>query len=249
MKAKPVEYNEHICFKCLQNKENIHTYRINYRGYGSMFDNDNTKLQLCDSCNQEELKEYFNEEPEIEDGYCENYLHEEDILNFVNTLPIQGQELFKNTCSSDSYLEPQDWIDIELELAPDEIYKRYSMYSPSEIKAYEDRFPTCKQVYKKVWNDGSSGCWCNFGANGNSDGSASEYNVSDECYYCKHYEKKIDNDIKVIHEPIIHKSNIKLVTMQEWICPKCGFINYTHEYLEDDYSCDRCFENFTLIGD
>lgn len=182
--------------------------------------------------------------------YCENYLYEEDIVNLVNTLPIQGQELFNNTCSSGAcsyFEEPQDWIDIQLKIAPDEIYKKYNMYSPSEIKAYEERFPNCKHVYKKVYPDESAGCYCNYGASGSSDGSASEYNPSTECYYCKHYEKKINNDIEVIYEPIIHKSDIKLITMQEWICPKCGNINYTHEYLEDDYSCERCFENFTLI--
>lgn len=119
------------------------------------------------------------------------------------------------------------------------------MYSPSEIKAYEERFPTCKQVYKKVYSDQSSCTKCNQGAWGNSDGTVS-INISEECYYCKQYENRI-NDIEVMYEPIIHKSDIKLVTMQEWICPKCGFINYTHEYLEEDYSCERCFENFTLI--
>lgn len=246
MKIKPVEYNEHICFKCLQEKENIHTYRIWGRGYGSIFDNDNTTLQLCDDCNQEELETYFNEEPEIEDEYCENYKHEDDIVNFVKTLPIQGQELFNNTCASDNWLKPQDWIDIELKIAPDEVYKKYNMYSPNEIKAYKERFPNCKQVYKKVYADGSSGCRCDLGAFGDKDGNASEYNYSDECYYCKQYGKRID-DIEVVYETIIHKSDIKLVTMQEWVCPKCGNINYTHEYLEDDYSCERCFENFTLI--
>lgn len=44
MKIKPVGYNEHICFKCLQEKENIHTYAMDGRGYGSIFDNDNTRL-------------------------------------------------------------------------------------------------------------------------------------------------------------------------------------------------------------
>lgn len=84
-------------------------------------------------------------------------------------MPIQGRELFENQCARGacSYpMESQDWIDVELGVAPDSIYKEYGMYSPSEIKAYEERFPTCENVYLKTYKDGSGSCRCDYGAYG-----------------------------------------------------------------------------------
>lgn len=245
---KPVECNEHLCFKCLQNKEHINKYELSYRGYGSSFDNVNTKLQLCDECNDSRLEEWFGENPEIDD-YFEEYKYEDNIFDFVNELPIQGRELFYNSCSNDSCLESQDWIDIELEIAPDNTYKKYGMYSPSEKKAYKDRFPTCENVYRKVYSDGSSHCKCDFGAYGEIDGSAENYNIYKECYYCKRYKKK-ESAMRVEYEPIIKKDNIKNIMMQEWTCPKCGNINHSHIYndkYKSHYSCEKCSEYFTLV--
>ena len=99
-KIKSVDYNEKICFKCLKEKDNIHTYTLGYRGYGSGFDNFNTILQLCNDCNHGELSIWFNEEPELIDGYCEDYKYEDNIFEFVKSLPIQGRELFENQCAS-----------------------------------------------------------------------------------------------------------------------------------------------------
>lgn len=87
-KIKSVDYNEKICFKCLKEKYNIHTYTLGYRGYGSGFDNFNTILQLCNDCNHGELSIWFNEEPELIDGYCEDYKYEDNIFEFVKSLPI-----------------------------------------------------------------------------------------------------------------------------------------------------------------
>ena len=76
--------HENVCCKCLS-QEGVHTYVIKNRGYGSKFDMEEMKLQLCDDCNREEFEEYFNEIPIIKD-YCENYIHEEKILEFINEL-------------------------------------------------------------------------------------------------------------------------------------------------------------------
>lgn len=99
-KIRPIKYSKKICFKCLKKKENIHTYSISYRGYGSGFDNVNTMLQLCDDCNHEELDIWFNEEPELIYSCWEDYKYEDNIFEFINNLPIQGREMFENQCAS-----------------------------------------------------------------------------------------------------------------------------------------------------
>lgn len=200
-KIKAIPYTEHLCFNCLKEFDNINTYTIGYRGYGSSFDSTNTKLQLCDECAKRVQDIWFNEQPIMEDDDCyENYKYEKDISDFIKLLPIQGRELFENTCASDacSYpMEAQDWIDYELGILPHEKCKEYGMYSPQERQAYKDRFPTCNRVYKEVYDDGSSGCWCPFGASGDSDGSCG-INISDECYLCSNYEIKKDK-MKIIN--------------------------------------------------
>ena len=70
------------------------------------------------------------------------------------------------------------------------------MYSPSEIKAYEDRFPNCKHVEIKVYNDGSSNSECLFSAFGDENGSYGS-NVSDKCFLCSCYEERT-GEIKVV---------------------------------------------------
>lgn len=85
-------------------------------------------------------------------------------------------------------MDSQDWIDDKLGILPDEVYEEeYNMYSPRQIKAYEERFPTCEHPVNKVYNDGSKGCWCPFGTNGNY-GQEVGLNVSDECFNCRHYK-------------------------------------------------------------
>lgn len=239
-KIKPIEYSEHLCFKCLNEHDHINTYAIYGRGYGSSFDNVSTKLQLCNQCNKDDLKEWFDE-------YCngefpENYKYVDNIYDFVKTLPIQGRELFENSMSNGACshsMDAQDWIDIELGIAPDEVYKKNCMYSPSEIKAYEERFPTCKEVYLKIYSDGSGGCRCRFGSHGNKDGSC-DSNVSDNCYKCKSYKKKdIDEKLKEIKDFKLTKDDINIIKMYEWTCPKCGKINHTYNYEDYDY-CSEC---------
>ena len=247
-KISPIEYSKKICFKCLKEKDNIHTYTLGYRGYGSGFDSFNTILQLCDDCNHEELDIWFNEQPEIIDDYCEEYKYEDNIYEFVKSLPIQGRELFDNQCASGacSYpMESQDWIDVELGIAPDNIYKKYGMYSPSEINAYKERFPTCENVYLKTYNDGSGGCRCDYGAYGERDGSCG-LNISDECYTCTRYKKKgLNYLIREEKQLYINPSNLKKIEMYEWTCEVCGEIIHTHTY-SDVFSCPKCYQWYDI---
>jgi hypothetical protein len=85
---------------------------------------------------------------------------------------------------------------MKLGILPDEKYKEYSMYSPSERKAYEDRFPNCKHVEIKVYNDGSKGSHCYKMAFGDSEGNCGS-NMSDKCYLCSCYEERT-GEIKVV---------------------------------------------------
>jgi hypothetical protein len=123
--------------------------------------------------------------------WCEDYKYENNIYDFIETLPLEGKELFQNTCSSDGYhMKAQDYIDMKLGILPDQKYKEYGMYSPSERKAYEDRFPTCEYPINRIWDDDSKGCACPFGASGEYGQVIDEDNISKECYYCKYYKNR-----------------------------------------------------------
>jgi hypothetical protein len=182
-KIKAITDYKGLCFKCLSKDKPVDTFRIYGRGYGSGFDNSNTELQLCKECQPQGIKDWFDEEPDIIDGYCEDYKYEDNI--------------FENTCSQDNYtMESQDYIDMKLGILPDEKYKEYGMYSPSEKKAYEDRFPNCKHVEIKVYGDGSKGSKCFMGAFGDGSGKCG-LNMYDDCYLCDKYEERTV-EIKVV---------------------------------------------------
>ncbi|MBW4861754.1 MAG: hypothetical protein KZY55_05020 [Paeniclostridium sp.] len=116
-----VKYKENLCFKCLQEKEDINTYGLKGRGYGSKYQNAYTKLQLCDECvgsikKHEELKKWFYEKPKMEDICTEDYKYEDEIAEYIKTIPIQGQEIFYNQLSNSWIEDSQEWIDKELGL-------------------------------------------------------------------------------------------------------------------------------------
>lgn len=252
--VKYIENRETLCHKCLQDKEDIKQYDTYGRGYGSAYDNDCQTVQLCGECRhgiEEDLDKWFNEIGTYDEdySYCEVYEYEDEIIKFIDSLPIQGREIVINQTSSDSwYCSSQDWIDIELNKADDEVYKRNGMYSPSEIKAYEERFPTCKNTYLKVWSDGSSGtrCGINSMVSGNSDFTCSS-NISAECYYCNNYEKKDENYIHHIEKQLIVKP--KLINMYEIFCPNCGckLLRYKHEVIDGHVVyCDKCYKELIV---
>lgn len=243
---KPIRYSEKVCFKCLSEENNINKYVLSCRGYGSIFDSFNSIIQLCENCNCEDLSIWVNESPVIENGYVENYKYEDKLWNFVNSLPLLGRELFENQCADGAGCHPidsQDWIDIELGVAPDSLYKEYDMYSPSEIKAYEDRFPTCENVYLKTYADGSKTSVCRYGASGNEYGECSR-NISIECYTCKRYSKKgFDILEKEDKDLVLNKSNIKKIELYEWTCEVCGEITHTYnEY----FICPKCNQLYDI---
>lgn len=230
--------DQSVCMKCLQKKA-THEYAIYGRGYGSDFDEASTHLQLCDNCHHEEYHEWFNESPcSIEDGYCETYQHEEKIHKLIESLPLEAQELFHNTFASGwtSYnMDAQDWIDYKLEELPHEKCKENNLYSPQEIKAYEDRFPTCNNVFLKIWSDGSSCCRCSLGAIGDKDGSCG-LNISTECYQCARYAPKSDK-MKVISEidEFIKNEKQRLLDMLEYSYTRLAALDNGYEAYIEEY--------------
>ena len=104
-----------LCMVCLKEKA-THKYEISCRGYGSLFDEDNTHWQCCDNCHKDEYDIWANELPTY-DGYCEEYEYEDKISEFIHNLPLQSQELFFNTFNSNEqyFIDAQDWIDYQLD--------------------------------------------------------------------------------------------------------------------------------------
>jgi hypothetical protein len=165
-------------------------------GWGSGFDGWSTRINLCNDCYNLTDKRWW-ELNVISDneGYRGSwYEFESEIFEFVDKMPLAGQELFYNRYSngwnSRGSWEPQDYIDYELGILPHEKCKKYGVYSHEEIRAYRERFSKCQHPVNVIYNDESKGCRCPFGAFGKYGGLADEYNVWDECYQCKYFTQR-----------------------------------------------------------
>lgn len=98
-----------LCDKCLAKESSI-TYKVKGRGYGSNFDTLDFDVQLCADCDRPEYEEWFNEKPELTGEYAEEeYKHDRDILDLVDSIPIESQE-----CMFNNFMDSQDWIDLQL---------------------------------------------------------------------------------------------------------------------------------------
>lgn len=184
-----IENPENICFKCLDefDNDNLTKIHIPSMGYGSGFDGWSTKVHLCSECIKKTNLEWWKLEEVQDEGesWIEWYKYEDDIFKYIKTLPVQSRELFWNRYSTDSYqMEAQDWIDYELDILPHEKCKEYGRYSPQEIKAYNERFPICKHVKIKEYDDRSKSSSCFMGAYGDDEGNAGLDTYDDCCYTC-----------------------------------------------------------------
>lgn len=206
-KVKFIENYENICFKCLEEKPHIKEYSLHRSEYSSSFDNYYTYLQLCDDCKPEGIEEWFDETPEMIDGYCADYKHEGKIIDFIDTFPLEGQELFWNRVAYGACadtMDSQDWIDDKLGILPDEVYEEeYDMYSPRQIKAYEENFPTCEHPINIIYDDDSKGCKCPFGSFGKYNQEL-DGNIWDSCFECENYKKR-ETPIKEMTEDLYDK--------------------------------------------
>lgn len=132
-------------------------------GYGSGLDGCDVAFLLCDDC----------------------------LINFINSFTVEGQEKVINS-GSNTYLSKEDWIRVHKNEMPDEEMEEKGMYSPRQIKAYEERFPTCEHVYIKEYKDGSRGSQCFRSAFGDKEGKCG-LNISDDCFECGSYRKRAEN--------------------------------------------------------
>lgn len=198
----------HTCCNCLKEIKVNHIH-IGALGWGSNFDNFSTQLDLCDECLAKTNPEWWKLKVCGNFDECGNYdmdgewyEYEHEIFDYVNKMPLAGQELFYNYYANGECayynMDSQDWIDYELGILPHEKCKEYGMYSPQEIKAYNDRFPNCNNVEIKIYKDGSRGSKCFFGAFGDKEGNC-DSNISDHCYMCSHYKERTGK-IKVVDE-------------------------------------------------
>lgn len=126
--------DECLCMKCL-NKKATHIYQIQNRRYGSIFDSTYTKFQVCDDCDSEDFQVWVDEKPTMID-YLETYKYELDITEFIDSLPLESQELFYNRFDSEEYMDSQDWIDYELGELSNEKCKEYGLATPKDIIEY-----------------------------------------------------------------------------------------------------------------
>jgi len=148
-----IDNPENICFNCLQSHPQIHIIHIPTLNHGSKFEHFLTRLQLCPICFNLTNPIWWN--LEIIKSYTEynmmqlNYKYEKEILDFVNQMPLSGQELFYARFGKElntDLMSGQDWIDYALGILPHEKCNEYGYYSPEERNAYYDRFPVCDKV-------------------------------------------------------------------------------------------------------
>lgn len=209
-----IQNPENVCFNCL--KETIvHKINIPALGWGSQFDNFSTRIHLCDNCYKSTNPDWWKlniiQGKTNWDG--EYYEYENEILQFIDQMPLAGQELFYNRYATGAfvsyYMEAQDWIDYKLNILPHEKCKEYGLYSPQEKQAYKERFPICQHPINVIYEDESKGCWCPFGAYGEY-GQKIGLNICDECYECKYFEKR--------------RTPIKYISEKDWIDYKLYYI-------------------------
>ena len=200
-----------VCMQCLKKKA-THTYSIYGRGYGSDYDNFNSKFQLCDDCAKDEYKTWTDEECHWEgEMFCgEVYKYEGNISALLKSFPLEAKELFYNrfaTGANADTMKPQDWIDFQVGELSYKKCKEYCLISPQEERAYKERFPNCACVTVKKYKDGSQGSKCPYGAFGDEIGNA-DSNTSCKCYMCSYYKPR-EGDINIIDETTEYYKNEK----------------------------------------
>lgn len=127
-RGKSITYPDNVCFNCLSrfDDKHLHTIVIPPLGYGSRFDGFGTKMVLCNDCYAATEPDWWKLSMIEQEPYYVKYEHEDEILNFVDSLPVEGQELFRNRFGTISfYMDPQDWIDYHLNILSSDKYEEY----------------------------------------------------------------------------------------------------------------------------
>ena len=114
-----------VCLKCLSKKENIHEILYGPLTYGSLFDEVQYHLYLCDDCyrntpscivNPKEMPNDEFDDFKFEGKVFYRYEDEEKIMEYLENLPIAGQEIVFNRTKTDyafplDRINPIDWIE------------------------------------------------------------------------------------------------------------------------------------------
>ena len=198
---KALDYSANLCFKCLKEYDvcNMTTIHILDQGYGSIFDGFNSKLQLCPECyNKCDTSMWSMEiQTDEKDNSYKRYKHEEDIIKYIDKLPIEGKELFLNRVAwgnSVFSMNSQDWIDYNLKELPHDKCKEYGLISHDEKLAYEEKFPKCKYPVNMTFSDGSKTCYCPMGSYGKY-GQEVDYTLYMHCYNCPQFKERSNDDV------------------------------------------------------
>lgn len=196
MKHKAIENTENVCFKCLKKTEVV-KIKIPALGYGGYFDCFSSILNLCQECIKDTNPRWWKLRIVRTEDNCglETYEYEEDIVKFIKSFPIEGQELFSNRYAITNWgvrMKPQDWIDYNSDKLAHRKCKEYGLYSSQEKRAYKTRFPVCKEVFIAIYKDGSRHATCPYGAIGSAQGekiNLKDCDMSNKCHGCRHFDE------------------------------------------------------------
>jgi len=127
---KAIQNPENVCFNCLK-ETTVNKINIPALGWGSQFDNFSTRIHLCDDCYKLTNSNWWKLKTIKGKNNLSGvwYEYEDEILNFVEQMPLPGQELFYNRYASGEFanfhMEAQDWIDDQLGILPIEKKQEY----------------------------------------------------------------------------------------------------------------------------
>ena len=215
---------DRLCYCCdtlQQTADLLYKFKIYNRGYGSYFDGSNFTIQLCDKCKNYIDPIWFNEEPTVDNKYFENYRYEDEINKFIGTWIIENQEYILNELDI-GFMERQDWIDYKKGILSDEKIEEYGYYSPRQIKAYYERFPTCNYPINVILSQFQSCCHCEHGSGGSYGQIANIDDCSKECYLCKYYIKR--------SEPIREMDEAQFERYIKYTDAKRDYLKYKDEF-------------------
>lgn len=194
---------EHLCYKCLKEKENTRKINIYPLGYDSFFDNWGTSIQLCADCLKDTNSQWWEFQKICTDfdyGFYQ-YQYEKEIQKYLYELPIEGQELVFNHNAYGSFadypMEAQDWIDYKLGILSHEKCLYYGLISPTMTEQFKEKFPTCQYPINVKYEDHIISK-CPFGSSGEKDATIISSTHCGNCWNCKNYKKRI-TPIKTIN--------------------------------------------------
>lgn len=108
------------CMKCLKSIEDDDgfVYEIRDMGYGSIFDSFNSDIILCKNCYIDSgiiwSQEIVVSHSKFDYAFYK-LRYEDDIEEYINSFPIEGQELFYNRIGSGGWnMDPIEWIEMHM---------------------------------------------------------------------------------------------------------------------------------------